>query len=41
MELKERAARGDKLEDSQMAKIKMLEVFEKELAELNLRDADE
>jgi uncharacterized protein with WD repeat len=40
-ELKERAARGDKLEDSQMAKIKMLEVFEKELAELNLGDTDE
>jgi partner of Y14 and mago len=40
-ELKERATRGDKLEDSQMAKIKMLEVFEKELAELNLGDTED
>jgi partner of Y14 and mago len=40
-ELKERAAKGDKLEDSQMAKIKMLEVFEKELADMNLEDSED
>ena len=40
-ELKERAAKGDKLEDSQMAKITMLEVFEKELAEMNLDDNED
>jgi len=37
-ELKERAAKGDKLEASQLAKIGMLETFEKELKELNIDD---
>jgi partner of Y14 and mago len=40
-ELKGRAAKGDKLEASQIAKIGMLEVFEKELAELNIEDTEE
>ena len=40
-ELKERAARGDKLEASQIAKIKMLEVFQKELEALNIEDPEE
>ena len=40
-ELKARADRGDKLEDSQVAKIGMLETFEKELAEMSLEDAEE
>ena len=39
-ELKERAAKGDKLEDSQLSKIKMLEVFEKELAAMNIESED-
>jgi len=39
-ELRDRAAKGDKLEDSQLAKIKMLEVFEKELAEMKLEDSE-
>ena len=40
-ELKERAAKGDKLEASQLAKIAMLETFEKELKELNIDDIEE
>jgi partner of Y14 and mago len=40
-ELKKRAAQGDKLEDSQLAKIKMLEVFEKELAAMNLEESED
>lgn len=40
-ELKERLAKGDKLEDSQIAKIGMLETFQKELAELDLGDIEE
>lgn len=40
-ELKERAQRGDKLEDSQVAKVGMLETFEKELAEMSLEDGEE
>lgn len=39
-ELKGRMERGDKLEDSQVAKIGMLETFEKELAALNLESAE-
>ena len=35
-ELKVRMERGDKLEDSQVAKVGMLESFEKELAAMNL-----
>ena len=38
MELKERAGRGEKLEDSQISKIGMLETFEKELASLDIND---
>jgi len=40
-DLKERQAKGDKLEDSQIAKIGMLETFEKELAALNLGESNE
>jgi partner of Y14 and mago len=40
-ELKERANRGDKLEASQIAKIGMLEAFERELASMGLEDAEE
>ena len=40
-ELRDRAAKGDKLEDSQLAKIKMLEVFEKELAEMKLEASED
>ena len=40
-ELKERQERGDKLEDSQVAKIGMLEAFEKELAEMSIEDEGE
>ena len=40
-ELKERAAKGDRLEASQLAKIGMLETFEKELKELNIDDNEE
>jgi partner of Y14 and mago len=40
-DLKERADKGDKLEDSQLAKIKMLKVFEKELAAMNLEGSEE
>ena len=40
-ELMERQQRGDKLEDSQVAKIGMLEVFEKELAEMNIKNTEE
>jgi partner of Y14 and mago protein len=40
-ELKERQERGDKLEDSQVAKIGMLETFEKELAEMSIDDEGE
>jgi len=39
-ELKERQDRGDKLEDSQVAKIGMLETFEKELAEMNIEEEE-
>jgi partner of Y14 and mago len=35
-ELKERLERGDKLEESQIATIVMLDVFEKELVAMNL-----
>lgn len=41
VELKERAAKGDKLEASQLAKIGMLETFIKELEELNVEDTEE
>lgn len=37
-ELKDRQAKGNKLEDSQIAKIGMLETFEKELAALNIEE---
>jgi|SRR5277367_3324729 partner of Y14 and mago len=37
-ELKVRQERGDRLEDSQVAKIGMLTTFEKELAEMNIED---
>ena len=40
-ELKERAAKGDKLEASQIAKIGMLDVFEKELAALDIEVTEE
>jgi partner of Y14 and mago len=40
-ELKERVAKGDKLEESQIAKIGMLETFEKELAALNIDTTEE
>jgi uncharacterized protein with WD repeat len=40
-ELKERAAKGEKLEDSQLAKINHLPEFEKELAALNVQDEAE
>jgi uncharacterized protein with WD repeat len=40
-ELKERAAKGDRLEASQLAKIGMLETFEKELKELNIDENEE
>src|SRR5271169_2182090 len=40
-ELKERAARGDKLEASQIAKIGMLEAFQKELEALNIEDVED
>lgn len=40
-ELKERAAKGDKLEGSQLGKIAMLETFEKELKELNIDEVEE
>jgi uncharacterized protein with WD repeat len=40
-ELKERQERGDKLEESQVAKIGMLETFEKELAEMSIDDEGE
>ena len=40
-ELKVRMERGDKLEDSQVAKIRMLETFEKELAAMNLEESEE
>jgi partner of Y14 and mago len=40
-ELKDRAAKGDKLEASQIAKIEMLEVFEKELAALDIDNIEE
>jgi partner of Y14 and mago protein len=40
-DLKARMERGDKLEGSQVAKIGMLETFEKELAAMNLEDPAE
>lgn len=40
-ELKERAAKGERLEVSQIAKIGMLETFQKELEELNIEDLQE
>jgi partner of Y14 and mago len=40
-ELKVRMEKGDKLEDSQVAKVGMLETFEKELASLNLESTEE
>jgi partner of Y14 and mago len=39
-DLKARMERGDKLEDSQVAKIRMLETFEKELAAMNLEEPE-
>ena len=39
-ELKERMEKGDKLAANQVAKIQMLETFEKELAALNLGGED-
>jgi partner of Y14 and mago len=39
-ELQERAAKGDKLEGTQIAKIDSLETFEKELAALNISVGD-
>ena len=40
-ELKVRMERGDKLEDSQVAKVRMLETFENELAAMNLELTEE
>jgi len=40
-ELKERQEKGDKLEPNQVAKISMIDTFEKELASLNIEDKKE
>ena len=41
LELKERAEKGDKLQANQIAKIGMLETFQKELAALDIKDETE
>ena len=40
MDLKERQEKGDRLEPNQVAKIGMIETFEKELAALNVQDKE-
>jgi len=39
-ELKDRQEKGDKLEPNQLAKIDMIEAFEKELVALNIEEKD-